>query len=567
MKLGARVFFAAGLVALLLASIAVAAFAPSGEDFRISNAGADGDTDIVSAAPDVAFNATANEYLAVWDDNREETTEEEFEVWGQRLGASGNQVGSDFPISDVGDEDGEGFDAVVAHNPEDDEYLVVWSADALATDGEFEIWGQRLDGDGSKLGGNFRISNVGADTVATAEVSDPDVAYSPAANTYLVAWQGENAGENDFEIYGQMVSSAGAEVGSDFPISNVGAGSVRGAFTPAVAFNPASGEFLVVWEGEGGVVDEEYEIWGQRVNGAGLEQGVDFQISNMDAPATPDAFAAALTTDPDTGEMLVVWQSGDPEIDSVEVYGQRLGAAGGELGKDFKISNALDFDPGSDAGAAAVSSSSKSDEYLVAWLSNATADGHIEVFGQRLGPSGGELGSDFPISGAGGAGPGREVSTEDPPNLAHDPAADRFLAVWWADELATDDEFEVFGRLIGESADPASTGAGQGGGATTVVKTPPPPRCRGQVATKFGTTKRDVIIGTAKRDVIVGLGGKDTLRGLGGNDLLCGGKGKDTLIGGGGKDRLLGEAGKDKLRGGPGKDLLNGGAGKDDQKQ
>jgi hypothetical protein len=82
----------------------------------------------------------------------------------------------------------------------------------------------------------------------------------------------------------------------------------------------------------------------------------------------------------------------------------------------------------------------------------------------------------------------------------------------------------------------------------------PKPTCAGRVATRVGTSKRDVLRGTRGRDVIVGRSGKDVLKGMRGNDLLCGGAGRDTLRGGPGRDRLVGGPGKDQLRGGPGRD-------------
>lgn len=87
------------------------------------------------------------------------------------------------------------------------------------------------------------------------------------------------------------------------------------------------------------------------------------------------------------------------------------------------------------------------------------------------------------------------------------------------------------------------------------------PRCRGKLATQFGSRRADVITGTSHRDVLVGLGGNDALRGFGGGDLLCGSAGKDRLLGGGGNDELYGQAGNDVLIGGPGRDTLVGGSG------
>lgn len=103
-----------------------------------------------------------------------------------------------------------------------------------------------------------------------------------------------------------------------------------------------------------------------------------------------------------------------------------------------------------------------------------------------------------------------------------------------------------------------------------------PPRCKGRVATIYGSPAGERIRGTPRADVIAALGGRDAASGLGGKDLICGGRGSDVLRGGRGRDRLLGEGGndglfggggRDRLAGGKGRDLLRGGAGRDRQRQ
>jgi hypothetical protein len=71
-----------------------------------------------------------------------------------------------------------------------------------------------------------------------------------------------------------------------------------------------------------------------------------------------------------------------------------------------------------------------------------------------------------------------------------------------------------------------------------------------------GTSGKDNIDALAGNDTVQGLGGKDTLKGSGGNDSLDGGAAADSLNGGGGKDTLAGGLGNDTLTGGKGKDFF-----------
>ena len=67
-----------------------------GNDFRICTMGPNGDTNYDARDPAVAYNSVNNEYLVVWegDDNTGTLVDGEFEIFGQRLTATGGQVGT-----------------------------------------------------------------------------------------------------------------------------------------------------------------------------------------------------------------------------------------------------------------------------------------------------------------------------------------------------------------------------------------------------------------------------------------------------------------------------------------
>jgi hypothetical protein len=310
-------------------------------DFRVSNMGADGSTTAVADVPWVVYNSTNNEYLVVW---RGHHGTNEFEIYGQRLSATGAQVGTnDFRISDAGD-DGDStrlaLDAKAAYNSTNNEYLVVWQADDLPTDNEVEVFGQRLNAaTGAEVGANdFRITDMGPETDTNYRGQAPAVAYNSAANEYLVVYYGTDndpAVDGAAEVFGQRLNAAtGAEIGTnDFRISDMGPdGSVLyNPNFPAIAYSPILNEYLVVWPSDddtGTAVDNEFEIWGQRLTGAGSEVGTnDFRLSDMG----PDGSSNFGAGDPDVaftlnGLALIVWRADDntaPLVDDEsEIFGQ-----------------------------------------------------------------------------------------------------------------------------------------------------------------------------------------------------------------------------------------------------
>ena len=185
--------------------------------------------------PDLVYDSTDNEYLVAWEGYSCRGTcaiALQYEVFAQRLEADGTELGTDFRLSDTGTHVGpidtfRAFDPAVAYNPTNNEVLVVWEGDddsPLLLDEEFEIFGQRLEADsGDEIGANdFRISSMGPleTKIAMYEAVSPAVAYNPAAHQYLVVWSGDDNTpplvNDEYEIFGQLIdASSGAQVGSN----------------------------------------------------------------------------------------------------------------------------------------------------------------------------------------------------------------------------------------------------------------------------------------------------------------------------------------------------------------
>jgi hypothetical protein len=403
------------MVSALAAGVATSAEL-GGNDFRISDMGPDGSLTYEVGHPAVAFNPTNNLFLVVWDgdDNTGTLVDGEYEIFGQLINAAdGSEVGADFRISDMGPDgnaDYHAFSAAVAYNQAVNEFLVVWSGDdgtAPLVDGEFEIFGQRLDGaTGAEIGTDFRISDMGPEGDPAYDAHEPAVAYSPSSRQYLVVWYADDTlVDNEFEVFGQRLDGAtGTPVGSnDFRISDMGpdGDTSYSPFGPDVAFGSTANQFLVVW-----------------------------------------------VSDDDTAPLV------DNEL---EVFGQLINAVdGSEVGADFRISDmGPDGDPGYDAFRPTLAYNPIGNEFLVVWAGDDNAaplvDDEYEVFGQRLeGSTGTPVGSnDFRLSDMGPDGDAAYSALR--PTVAYSPLGNEFLVVWYGDDGTAplvDGEFEIFGQRV-----------------------------------------------------------------------------------------------------------------------
>ncbi|MCK6617497.1 MAG: hypothetical protein L6Q51_07610 [Cyclobacteriaceae bacterium] len=377
---------------------------------------------------------------------------------------------NDFRITSFGSAGDAAYTATnsaVAFNSASNVYLLVWEGSA---NGEIEIWGQIIDGATyANIGSQFQISDMGPPGNAAYDAQAPDVASS--GSSFLVVWSGDDDTapliDNEFEIYGQLITaSSGALSGTNFRISDMGPdGSASfNALTPAITFNSTQNEFLVVWRGDDNtapLVDNENEIFGQRITAAGAEIGAnDFRISDMgpDGNIAYAAFAPDVAWNSGNNQYMVVWHGDDDAFtvdNELEIFMQRLdGTNGGQTGaNDAQIS---DMGPAGDVNYRATNPAicSLGNNFLIVWTGDDNTaplvDNENEIFGQLVTNAGAAIGTnDFRISDMGANG---NVNYEGlNPAVASDPNLNLYLVTWQGDDntgTLLDNEFEIYGQLI-----------------------------------------------------------------------------------------------------------------------
>ncbi len=303
-------------------------------------------------------------------------------------------------------------------------------------------WGQaaeRVAAQPADLGTtDFRISHIGPDGDANFDALHPAVAYNDADQEFLVVWAGDDRLDGDVEIFGQRLSAAtGAFLGGAFRISDMGPEDdpAFDAFTPVVAYNSAEHAYLVVWAGVDGA-DGQVGLYGQRLDAAGAEVGAnDFRIS--DAPGLHPAVAYNRADN----EFLVAWQGAHPR--AAGIFGQRLEATGKALG-----GSALQLS-GASARQPSVAYNPTGGEYLVVWIASegGLAAGEFEVFAQRVdAATGAEVGhNDFRLSTMGRDGDAAFGAAL--PSVAYNPLDDEYLVVWRGG-MTVEGAHEIYGQRV-----------------------------------------------------------------------------------------------------------------------
>ncbi|MGD8634423.1 MAG: hypothetical protein PVF85_12685 [Anaerolineales bacterium] len=236
----------------------------------------------------------------------------------QSPGQADPVIGWPFPISAVPDPAVERAPAI-AYNSQDHEFLVVWENDRPSADND--IYAQRVSIDGRLLSWFY-----------VADGTDPDVAYNPKHNDYLVVYSKLVGGDTD--IYARRVDYTGP-LHPEFFVSNV---LDRDEMRPRLDYNthPSYDSFLVVWYeiDFSGTSDWVY-VRGQLVTGvegAGFLGGNtlitehNIAVDQVNYHSVPD-----VTYNLNHNEFLVVYVK-DPSLaggtGAEDIYGRRMTADG-----------------------------------------------------------------------------------------------------------------------------------------------------------------------------------------------------------------------------------------------
>jgi hypothetical protein len=353
-------------------------------------------------------------------------------------------------------------EAAIAYNPDDDQFLVVWRDTRNQETTGWDIYGQRLSSSGTRLGGNFRISGAGA----SVDEWHPDVAYNPASGQYFVVWQdNRDLGDRGFEVYLQRVSRNGARVGGNVRLS--GPTATDSEQSPAVAVSD-SGGVLVVWMDGRKLSLRGNDIYGQRVTRNGGRLGPNFRISDTEATgdeSQPDvAFSSA------SGVYLVVWQdSRDLSTRGHDVYARRVTVGGARLGPEVRVSGALALKYERYPAVAC----SLGGPCLIVWHDDRSHDPDgWEVFGQRMSAAATRLGANLRITG--GAATGDDMS----PSVAFEATSGRFLVVWHSARDFDARGWDVYSQWLSTGGLRVGASSRVSGGAATADETSTAVACR-----------------------------------------------------------------------------------------
>ncbi len=376
---------------------------PTGSEFRVGDSAPNGDQIVsgIHMAPDRSF-------FVAWDDRRHGITGD---IYAQFLDSNGAKVDTNFRVND--DPIGLANQYQPAVSGDDSgRYVVAWMDGRGLNAYDWNIFVQRFDAWGNRLGANIKVTTN--DSVQWA----PWVAAAPTGS-FIVAWEDRRRGESDFDVYARLYDDQGQPATDELRV-NDDAGAVVQRASSAAANR--YGEYMVVWAD---TRNGDEDVYAQMFAPNGDTIGGNFRVSSGSANGNQGVPGAAARPD---GGFVVAWA--DFREGNYDIYAQRVGRDRTLVGDNFRVNG----DSVSSHQRVSSIAMDAGGRFIVAWEDERDPD--IDVYCRVYDSQGQER------------GPSRKLN-DDPGAASQYYAAaaagrDRFLVTW------TDgrNDFNIYGQLV-----------------------------------------------------------------------------------------------------------------------
>jgi hypothetical protein len=337
------------ILLLFTALSPAAAFGQLGSEFPVNTT-----TTRSQVLPSIAMH-TDGSFVVVWQSDQLGASN--WDIYGQRYDATGNELGGEFPVNT-------NVDTFTQQEPTIDmdasgNFVIAWAGSS--TGATNEIYARIYDADGTPQGDQILVS-----TTASANQVYPYIAVD-AEGDFVVSWEYSPIPGQPSDVYARRFNAAGIAQGAEFRVNtNASGGQANGR----VAMDPV-GNFVVAWDSTLGST-----IWAKRFDAAGVAQGDEFMVAAVTANGK---ILPSIGID-DNGNFVITWtQTGT----TTSQYAQRYDANGVALGSEFQVSASRGF------GWITMNSSGR---FVIV-----TAGGG-QVWARRFDPDGTPQGSEFQIS-------------------------------------------------------------------------------------------------------------------------------------------------------------------------
>jgi len=183
--------------------------------------------------PKVAMSASGS-FVVAWEDDRDGDED----IYAQRYSGSGVAQDSNFKVNNPSAGGSQKKPDVAVDYTGN--FVIVWQDERSYSTFGTEIYTRRYDYSGNPLEEDFWVNDDGGN----AEQSNPQVAMDSAGN-FVVTWQDYRNDQFNYDVYAQRFDSNGNRIGGNYPVTNPGFRNF-GQEMPTAAVTPS--DIFFAWQ-------------------------------------------------------------------------------------------------------------------------------------------------------------------------------------------------------------------------------------------------------------------------------------------------------------------------------
>jgi len=325
---------------------------PLGSEFQVNTC-----TTSHQYTPAVAMDASGN-FVITWASHQDGYG---YGVYAQRYDRRGNVLGPEFQVNSYTD-DHQRFPAVAMDASGN--FVITWYSDQeVGTGIDYDVYAQRYDRTGNRLGSEFQVNTCTTDNQYT-----PAVAMDASGN-FVIIWHSYKQDRSGYGVYARRYDRRGNVLGPEFQVNTC---TTNDQQWPAVAMD-ASGNFVITWHsyqqdssGRG--------VYAQRYDRRGNPLCPEFQVNTC----TIDHQSAPAVAMDASGNFVITWESNGQDSSGYGVYAQRYDRRGNPLGLEFRVNTWTIDHPF--ASAVAMDASGN---FVITWNSYGQDGSRYGVYAQR----------------------------------------------------------------------------------------------------------------------------------------------------------------------------------------
>ncbi len=354
-------------------------------------------------------------FVITWYDNRNGNND----IYAQRYDSNGIKVGVNFQVNDDVLPVPQYYPSVGVAG--DGSFVITW-LDPRNGAYESDIYAQRYDSNGTKVGVNFQVNDDGLG----ANQNHPSVGVG-GDDSFVITWSDFRNGNMD--IYAQHYGANGLAAGINIKVNDDAFGANQYWSSIGVA---GDGSFIITWyDGRNG----DYDIYAQRYDTNGIAVGTNFRVNDDLSDENQDCNSIAVAVD---GSFIIAWF--DYRNEEADIYAKRYDSNGTAVDTNFLVN-----DDGSGTWQDYPSIGVAGDgSFVITWHDNRNGD--YDIYAQRYDTNGDKIGMNFLVNDDG------SVTRQDYPSIGV--AGDGSYVITWSDYRFGDRDiyaqrYDSIGNIVG----------------------------------------------------------------------------------------------------------------------